>query len=181
MINAFQQLLNKDHFINSNSNILPLKDSKSRTVVRISRCPKNMCCINMPRSNKAHISMVSETTEGHKKICDQVIVASNNDNVDIYFVELKKTLWLGSANKVNGACEQIMATVPVLNYLVSMARIHYQTKQKVKYHYVIIAEREGVNMDKSETRYNKPTMIKYNGEIFRVFHAQLDIPFGILK
>ncbi|WP_424946042.1 hypothetical protein [Candidatus Spongiihabitans sp.] len=178
MIDSLKFLL-LDKYWSVTENNTELKDSQSGMKVKITGVPKNGLVVNVPPGGKSHIGVV-EAKIDYKKSCDQLIFIPCNNHVDVYFVEMKKSLNPVDKSVPDKACKQILCTIPTLQYLVSMANIHYGNDQKINQYYTVIGEKMSSRLDKQGVRYNHPQSVSYENRNFKVILSPT-IPFAMLK
>ena len=110
MIEYMREIL-RCHFRRTRNTIV-LRDNETR--VSITDLPRGGIFFKVPENHKGHIRFV----KGYKKTCDYLLlIPRDDDEVDIYFIELKKSIGLDEKEK---ACEQIICTIPILDYLISI-------------------------------------------------------------
>ncbi len=179
---AIQRLLKIQCKIIKN-NCFELKEG-NRVRFTIIESPDNGLKLSIPAGGKAH-SRIIKIQKDYKKSCDFLVIVPQNENgMDIYFLEIKETLSPDKNGIPREACKQILFTIPVWEYLVSMMWAHFDIKLEIKKHFVVLAEKEG---EKGE-RLNKQRIIPqpigecwYRGKNFKVIHSLEKISFSDLK
>jgi len=173
-----------------------LKEEEVDMKVDITMVPKNGLKILVPSG--AHTKMVAETIEGkrsgYKRSCDYLIlVLRAGGAIDVYFIELKKTLHQGNDSVLQEAFKQILSTIPLWDYLISMVYIHLAKGSKIKKnfveknfvnkHFVVIAKKgaEFVGKRRISRRSSNRYEYKFGDEIFKVIHSLKEIPIHQLR
>ena len=118
---------------------------------------------------------IINNTGGHKMSCDYLILLPNSSGTDVYFIEMKKTIRNTQDYKFKEACDQILATVPIWDYLVSMVKIHCDKKlntDNIKKHFVVIAKRKSNKPIKPDTKDTEQRdNRKFKGENFALRYS----------
>ena len=146
--------------------------------IKVTDVPKGGLVVKVPRG--PHLSMVREQ-EGYKKYCDYLIFVPCDGYIDAYFIELKATLNFEHQKAIKEGCNQILCTIPVLQYFISMVNIHHGKKARIKRHYVVIGERESSRLDKQGVKPSRPKSVPYKGKRFRIIISSSIVPFKHLK
>ena len=82
-----------------------------------------------------------------KRSCDYMIVFRSGEQDGVLFVELKKTV-----RDLIGH-EQLRRSLPILDYLIRMCAIHFETDPALpEVRYVLIGERGSARLDKQRVR-----------------------------
>ena len=99
---------------------------------------------------RPHKIALSGVKEGPwKQSCDYVIVSPDGDTVRVLFVELKRTL----PNKLKKGLEQLRWSLPRLEYLRSLCRIHCGGEpDRIVVRYALVAEKGSPRLDKQPIR-----------------------------
>ena len=137
---------------------------------------KSVIVFKIPKSGKLHISKLAEV-KNYKKSCDYFILSEKNKEVDILLIELKST------HINNEAYGQILCTVPIMEYLISMAQIHFDVKKNIQMHYVVIAEKFSDKIGKQIIKITEsciPKTIKYKDKKYKIFYSDPKIHFNKL-
>ncbi len=182
MIDHIERLIKEKYrdFITSSVDLTDA-DSGMKVTVEQSANPSNSgIVVRIPANSKAHPDIIEENP-GYRKSCDFIIFIPDKNHLEVYFIELKKSLH----NKVvrNKAFCQILSTVPVLEYLISKIRIHHGEQLKTTMHFAIIAEKLSNRLDKQPVkpgRY-KPIKFMHGQNEFRVVHSLSKIDLSWLK
>lgn len=180
-IECFQDIIAKTH-VATTSYQLKLKDTQSGMIVNLSGVPQVGLLIDIQRG-KAHPALVKDGC--HKKSCDKLLLIQNGNSIDAYFIELKITLKPDGAHVPRVACYQIINTIPVLDYLISMISInlHNEVNDKIKInkYLVVVGEKAAYTLDKQGTKPKRYYDCCYKGKQVRVIHSSPTIPFTKLK
>ena len=86
------------------------------------------------------------------KICDYIIVwkaDTSSNNYYIIFIEMKKTL---TSSKKGKGCEQLLRSLPIWNYLLSVCKIEGTVSPKISLRYVLIAGKLSERLDKQSIK-----------------------------
>ncbi len=156
-----------------------LKDKQSNMQVAITGLPDGALVIDIP-PNGCHNAMLKP--RGTRKSCDYLVLVPNEDGIHACFIEMKKTL--DQDQNFTKACEQILCTIPVLDYVVSMVRVHSPDlvkKPKIQRHYTVIAEKATLRFDKQRVKPDKPASRDHRGKHFKIIHSLPEIPVGQLQ
>lgn len=184
MINSIQELLNERYWKAIQNNECELEErqpnDEENMKVKITKLPSNVLKVTIPSG--VHIAIMKDQS---KKSCDYLILASKKTDIDVYFVEIKKSLNPNQNGVPLKACEQIRHTIPVWDYLVSMMKIHSdeetrRNKIEIKKHFVVIASSRG-RRDKQKTRPQSIYRCEYKNENFKIIHSLDTIPFNHLR
>ena len=94
------------------------------------------------KEQQFHPAIVADRKgEGYKKSCDYLIIVPSRSVMDVYFIELKTKINGKEDREFEKARTQIIHTVPVWDYLVSMVENHFgKKKPKINQHFAIIAD-----------------------------------------
>ena len=179
MIECLQSILLENHNDLIKNNDVKLKDSRSSMEVEITGVPEGGLIFNVPPGGKSHIGVV-EAKLDYKKSCDQLIFIPAKDYMDVYFIEMKKTL-KPEESFLHKAFNQITSTIPVLDYLVSMAKIHHKESKKIRENYVVIGEKIYPNLSKQSMKPEYPKLISHKKKKFKVIVSSSIIPFSQLR
>jgi len=115
-----------------------------------------------------HSNMINESG-GYKKICDYLIMVPQQTKVLVLFCELKKTFSMKGG-------DQLKATIPFPDYLQSLIRVHYEQKVHFKHHFVILAHKNSLRLDKQDTRPSPVHEANYKNIRIKVILGE-NIPF----
>jgi len=197
LIESMQKLLEDDYCeaIKAEGSFA-IEEKAADMKIDITRVPKNGLKILVPSG--AHTKMVAETIEGkssgYKRSCDCLVLEPRASGVlDVYFIELKKTLHQGNDSVLQEAFKQILSTIPIWDYLVSMVYIHLAKKSKIKKnfieknfinkHFVVIAKEGTERIDKRGASLISPNKYEYKSddEVFKVIHSSPRIPLHQLR
>ena len=180
MITSLKSILLDTHQHTPKNNDACLKDQQSGMTVKLTEFPKDGLVFSIPSGGKSHIGTV-KAKRGYKKSCDQLIFVPCSGYTDVYFVELKKSLHPEEQGIPEKGCDQILFTIPVLEYLISMVNIHYGGKGRTKRHYVVIGERESPRLDKQGVKPSRPKSVPYKGKRFKIIISSSTVSFKHLK
>lgn len=147
----------------SENDVVLLKDDTSRMKVRITKPVSDWLVINIP--NDHHLGMVDQGN--WRKTCDKLILVANCNEVDVYFIEMKKTLRPNQEDVPEDAFMQILCTIPTLDYLVSMVKNYFQEQYRIKRHYAVIYEKRTSKLDKQRIKPRLADSYKFRRESFR--------------
>lgn len=178
MIDCIKQILKEDHWKRTEDKS-EIKDQESGMKITLIQLPKNGLLITIPQV-KAHIGIINNSKRGLTQSCYNLILIERDDCIDVYFIEMKKSL-SPSGNKEK-ACNQILHTVPIWEYIVSMAKYHCKKEKKVNPPYfAIIAEKSSKNLDKQQVKSAPPNYFIHGGKRFRIIYSASTIPLKQLK
>ena len=102
------------------------------------------------------------------QICDYLLVMSNNGHVDVTFVEMKETL-----RETNKPKEQLVRTIPVLKYLLSLCEIEFGPVDNVVQRFAVLASKREERIDKQQTRI-EPKYVRHKER-----HKGVDIRIAV--
>lgn len=157
-----------------------LKERQSGMKVSITQLPPNCLLVNVPPGGKAHSGMLA-AKRGFNVSCDYMLFAPReNNNVDAYFIELKSSLYLNPDDVPEQACRQILNTVPVMEYLRAMAKLHFEKTAKVNVRRVVIAEKSSPKLNKQRMKPEAIARITFNSQRCTVVQSLAQIPLGSL-
>ena len=175
MIECVKEIVLSKHW-NETKDQSILKDTQSKMGIHLTELPKDGIIIKFP-SGGAHLGIASGK-EGLCKSCDNLILVEHNNCIDIYFIEMKETLRLGERWK---ATNQILHTIPVWDYIASMAKIHFDKNKKTNSYFTIIAKRSSNRFDKQKVK-SQPSVIFTRGDKqFKIIYSASTIPFKSLQ
>ena len=80
-------------------------------------------------------------------ICDYLLIIANDAHVDVTFIEMKETL-----REFESPMEQLVRTIPILKYLLSVCEIEFETIFKVVQRFVVLASKREERIDKHRTK-----------------------------
>ena len=146
--------------------------------IKVTDIPKGGFVVKVPGGS--HSSMI-DNKKNYTKICDYLILVPCNDHIDAYFIELKKSLNPGPQGIPEKGCNQILCTIPVLEYLISMVDIHCGINDKVNQYYAVIGEKWSTRYDKQGVRPSPPEPVKYKSKKFKIIISSSTVPFEHLK
>ena len=176
MIDSIQKLLIEGEYKKTVSNSTKLIEKQNGMEINIEGFRKDGLKIhidfNKKMKHKFYLKIINDT-EGHKMSCDYLILSSNSSGTDVYFIEMKKTIADRQDDRFENACNQILATVPFWDYLVSMVKIHYDRKlntDNIKKHFVVIASRTSEGEEKQPIQYKDPEH-KYKDKNFTLIYC----------
>lgn len=169
MIASMKSMLYGGNCLPTSSGRSTLEDKHSGMKVSVSDIPCNSLVIKIPDKNKAHMAIVKDR-EGYKAFCDFLILTAPHDNevVDVYFVEMKKTARLNSGGVPYKACKQIISTLPIFEYLREMVEVHHSKTPKITQHFVIISEKRSGRLDKQNVKAKASKETKFEGSTFKI-------------
>ena len=178
---AIQKLLQHEYCETIKDNRLELKEKQAKTRFSIIESPDNGLKLSIPAKGKAHSAIVGNAPN-YKKSCDFLVIAPQDENgMDIYFLEIKKTLSPDKNGIPVEACEQIIFTTPVWKYLNSMMRTHFDVRPEITEHFVVLAEKEQNKLDKQPIRPQPVGECQYKDKNFKIIHSLDEISFKDLK
>lgn len=140
-----------------------LKDVDSGMKIKITKPVNDWLVITIPSNH--HLGMVQEGN--WRKTCDKLILIANGNHIDVYFIEMKKTLKLNQKDIPEDAFMQILSTRPTLEYLASMVKIYFQGQYKIRRHYVVIYEKQASRLDKQRVKPQIVNSYRYRRETFK--------------
>ena len=146
--------------------------------IKVTDVPKGGVVVKIPGGS--HSAMI-DNQKGYTKICDYLILVPCNDHIDVYFIELKKSLNPDPQGIPEKGCNQIICTIPVLEYLVSMVNIHHGKNEKVNQHYVVIGEKWSPRVDKQSVKPSNPQFVCHKSKKFKIILSSSIVPFTKLK
>ena len=155
------------------------KDKKAPMQVNVTGLSNNGLIIS-GLERKSHFNILNEQKD-YDKFCDYLIFVPHNGCIDVYFIEMKTTLNFDIDGVPDVACKQILCSIPTLDYLISMVKIHFGKEQKINKHFIVIAEKISKRLDKQKVKADKLKKCKYKNEQFKIIHSTLTIPFASLK
>ncbi len=104
---------------------------------------KNISVINLGKG--PHSSLISKDS-GYNKICDYLILIPRQKGKPVaLFCELKKTYKQTGGN-------QLYSSVPFMDYIQSMLRIHFNENYQFNHQFIIIACKTASRLDKQGVR-----------------------------
>ena len=175
-IDCIRHLLN-DRYLAATGCKSVLKEQKNDMQVSVTGLPDHGFVFKVPEKGRTHIGTLSGE-KGLKQSCDYLIFIAYNNSVDVYFIEMKKSLEDGRLKK---ACDQILCTVPVLRYLVSMVKVHFEIDLEVRMHFNVIAKKEAPKLSKQGVKPKIPEVHSHKKETIKVFHSAMEIPWQRLR
>ena len=157
--------------------ISSLSDDDSGMCLPITDLPKDaiICCV--PKKGVVHIGIDHD----YKKSCDYLILIprnNQNDHTDIYFIEMKTTL---SCKKIYEACDQIISTIPPLDYLISIIKNHLEKDPNFDPHFIILGLKAHKNLPKRTIKSESPECITVKKHKFAVIYPVNQISRDMLE
>ena len=153
-----------------------LEDLDSGMKVDLEKLPEHGIIINVP-AGSAHLGMASEK-KGLFRSCDNLILIEHNDCIDIYFIEMKESL--GQREK-ESAASQILHTIPIWDYIVSMVKIHFNRNKETNSYFTIIAKKSSNSLDKQKTKSQPLEIFPCGDKQFKIIYSVSEIPFKFLQ
>lgn len=179
MIDFLKKSLYKKHQ-SHRKDLSKLKDHESKMEVYIDHPSFCAFVFNIPSGGGVHLSMLAGI-KGYKQSCDKLMFIAHDGWIDVYFIELKESKTPTADVVLDKACNQILATVPVLDYLVSMAKIHDKEPPEIKTHFAVITKKPAPMFDKQSVKPQLPEIRECNGHAFTVFHSVPKILYEQLR
>ena len=131
------------------------------------------------KEHRFHPAMIAGK-KGYRISCDYLIVVPRTSTIDVYFIELRKTVSGNRSPKFEYACNQILNTVPVWDYLVSMVERHFnEKKRKINQHFVVIANSTSTKTKKRRT--SRPMHYNRDGKNFTLAYSTQGVSLEDLK
>ena len=189
MIASLKSVLTKEYqceIENSDAELEERKPPKSKeqplTVMKITvtDVPKGGLVVKFLKNPHLRIVKVGKGIR-HKKFCDYLILVPCNGRIDAYFIELKTTLNFNRQGVPEEGCTQIICTIPVLEYLISMVNVHHGKNEKVNQYYVVIGEKESARLDKQGVKSSRPKFVPHEGKQFSIITSSSTVPFRHFK
>ncbi len=157
-----------------------LKESQANMKVSITNLPQGGIIIKVPQN--ATSSIMIDAGEDYNKSCDYLILLPDNNHIHAYFIELKKSLHHDKNGVPRQACQQILSTIPMLDYLCSMIKIHFEKTKDIQMHFTVIAEKYSEKLDKQGVKpSNHLKSVSYRNEKFKIIYSSLTIPLAHLR
>ena len=166
MIDHLKQVIKDQYCQTSDTSVddaVLLKDVDSGMKVNITKLGNDWLVITIPSNH--HLGMVQEGN--WRKTCDKLILIANDNQIDVYFIEMKKTLKLNQEDIPEDAFMQILSTRPIFEYLVSMVKNYFQGQYKIRRHYVVIYEKQAGRLDKQRVKPQIVNSYRYRRETFK--------------
>ena len=182
MIDSIKRLLREQYWTSiKKSDKVSLEDRASHMVVDVSHLPNDGLRICFPRE-KTHLGIINDW-RNYKQSCDFLILIPQDNHIDVYFIEMKKTLRLDENHIPQKACNQILCTVPVFDYLISMGKTHSPTQEKkeIYKYFAVIGEKISEKLDKQKVKSEKFKKCSYKNEKFRIIYSSSSIPLKHLQ
>jgi len=142
-----QKLLITDCLMKVNNSRLLLKGGQKpdKYSIEITDVDKeDIAVINLGKN--PHSSLINDSG-GYKKICDYFILLPQLDKVLVLLCELKKT-YQGKGG------DQLEASIPFIDYIQSMLRIHFHENRKFQHKFLILATKNANRFAKQTIRAN---------------------------
>ena len=137
------KILNDRVLISENPNYhqaIDLNERQARMSVTITRIPKPFVAIRL----RGHLSYLLKKGKNLNKICDYVLIYRLRAEYHAVLIELKSSL----AKKEKGK-EQLMRSLPILRYLLSVCKIECEIDRPVhSIKYVLISKKISDRLDK---------------------------------
>lgn len=173
MIEQIKELLLDKHydFVVAGDVTLKDRDSQMEVVIRNNSC--SVLRVNVPDKGQAHIGILASKKD-YKKSCDKLVFAANDDSLDVYFIELKESINLSRGDIPLKACNQIIYTTPVWDYLCAKVKSHFDMRHQrtqPKLHRVIITEKLSTKFDKQGIKSQSSKIVSYKGEKYKIIIA----------
>ena len=167
MIDCMKELLNNKHIISTTDGDLCLKDKDSKMIVTLTQISYSgsVITIGIPGSGVFHIGGLKKS-QGLRIACDYLVLIQNSSLLKVYFVEMKGNINIFA--NLDKACDQILHTIPIWDYLVSMAKIHCAVGVKVKKHFAIIWDPKSERLNKQRVSTNVINTHIHKGEKFTI-------------
>ena len=144
--------------------------------VEVAEVPSSVTVIDMRK-----MGSLSGVRDGEcRQTCDYLLVWEVEGRDVAIFVELKKTLDL---NRKKSGMEQLRRSLPLLDYLCSVCRIHHGLKsyKSVAARYFLIGEKGGEKLDKQPVRPGRAlTTETYKGITVHTFVGSM-VRFDLLR
>ena len=144
--------------------------------VRVAGTPSDIIAIDMRKIRHLPGIKGGECTQ----ICDYLLVGAVKGKDVAVLVELKKTL---GQNKKKGM-EQLRRSLPILEYINSVYRIHYDLEpheSKLPVRYFLIGERISPRLDKQPVRPGRPIPSEKHKNITINMFVGSTVPFGLFR
>ena len=116
----------------------------AHTNVSITDLPSLCVVVNLDKIG--HLGALKERRR-LTSICDYLLIIANDAHVDVTFVEMKETL-----REIEKPMEQLVRTIPILKYLLSVCEIEFETIFKVVQRFVVLASKREERIDKHRTK-----------------------------
>ena len=113
------------------------------------------------KEQKFHPSIVN-AEKGYRRSCDYLIIGPNTSGIDVYFIELKTAIINEKDQRFKDACFQILYTVPVWDYLVSMLDKHFDKKPHIKKHFAVISSDTSTKKESIRQPRNRNFKLAYS-------------------
>ena len=181
MIDSIKSLLQDTYWTSITEDKELLKDSESQMEVEVSHLPNDGLKICVP-GQKAHLRIINNT-QNYKQSCDYLIFIPRDNHIDVYFIEMKKTLRFDKNDIPQKACDQILCTVPMFDYLILMGKTHFpnQKNKEINKYFAVIGEKTSEKLDKQKVKPEKPKKCSYKNERFRIIYSSSSIPLEQLR
>ena len=180
MINYIQKILIEGKYKEPISNSTRLIEKQNGMEINLVGFRKEGLKIDIDSGKRDSFfpSIINKNEKRYRKICDYLILLPNSSGADVYFIEMKETIGSTKGSELEGACNQILYTVPFLDYLTSMIKIHYSKKPIINKHFVVIAEGKSKRRAKQETKYTK-RKYQHKGKNFTLIYSPKGTPLSI--
>ena len=144
--------------------VCTLEDGEMR--IRITNLPRGGIFFHVPEDNKGHIKFVGD----YKKTCDYLILTPRGDGgANIYFIEMKESI---DSEREETARNQIICTIPILHYLISIIENPHGRKLKNSsknyLHFVILGKQVPIRLRKSYPKVKPMKAYTIDGRTFKV-------------
>jgi uncharacterized protein (UPF0248 family) len=127
---------------------------------------QDIAVINLGKN--PHSSLINESG-GYKKICDYLILLPQSDKILVLLCELKRTY------QSKGG-DQLEASIPFIEYIQSMLRIHFDENRDFQHHFLILAIKKNNRLAKDTIKADPISVISYKNLKIRLIIGNR-IPF----
>lgn len=138
-----------------------LRESKAKMQVGVTDVPSCSTIVRLGRLQ--HLGGIEDGR--WKRICDYVVVVSDEEESWVVLIEMKKTL-----AGVGKAKEQLRRSIPVVKYLQSLCEIESEKPIHVVMRYAVLVEKKNGRFDKERTRVT--TGVHSETEIYKGHHVE---------
>ena len=138
-----QQVLQKSRVTYSSTNQVVLQGA--HTKFSINDVPSPSVVVNLDKVG--HLGALKKERRRLTSICDYLLIIAKDAHVDVTFVEMKETL-----REFEKSREQLVRTIPILKYLLSVCEIEFGTIFKVVQRFVVLASKREERIDKHRTK-----------------------------
>lgn len=187
MIESIKTLLDGDWCQEVDGVWVELEEKKANMVVKIKGLSREGILIYPKKheSDKWHPVIIDKKKKNYGKSCDYLFLMPNTKCIDVYFIELKKTISGKNDPELSDKSDQILFTIPVWEYLVSMVDIHFDKKprikkSRIKKHFVVIAEQTSNEIAK-QTISPEPQPYRHKNRKFKLAYSPGGVALQSLK